>query len=194
MLIEMLYETKVLMFTQIVSKQLIFTAFICGLISFGGADAGPIDDANAARERGDSVQAIKLYGNLAAYGDVEAQYCLGRMYYDDEGDYQEALHWFRRSAFKGDARAQSYLGMMYYLGEGVNKDYREALKWFLLSAGQGNADAQNWLGVMYSEGKSVTKSYKEALKWYRLAAAQGHIRSQNALQTPEMIESANLKK
>lgn len=194
MLIEMLYETKVLMFTQIVSKQLIFTAFICGLISFGGADAGPIDDANAARERGDSAQAIKLYGNLAAYGDVEAQYCLGRMYYDDEGDYQEALHWFRRSAFKGDARAQSYLVMMYYLGEGVNKDYREALKWFLLSAGQGNADAQNWLGVMYSEGKSVTKSYKEALKWYRLAAAQGHIRSQNALQTPEMIESANLKK
>jgi TPR repeat protein len=84
--------------------------------------------------------------------------------------------------------------MMYYLGEGVNKDYREALKWFLLSAGQGNADAQSWLGVMYSEGKGVTKNHKEALKWYRLAAAQGHVRSQNALQTPEMIESAKLKK
>ena len=194
MLIDLLYGTKVLMFTQITSKRFVFTTFICGLLSFGGAGAAPIDDANAARERGDSAQAIKLYSNLAAYGDVEAQYSLGRMYYEGEGDYQEALHWFRRSAFKGDARAQNHLGMMYYLGEGVNKDYREALKWFLLSAGQGNADAQSWLGVMYSEGKGVTKNYKEALKWYRLAAAQGHVRSQNALQTPEMIESAKLKK
>jgi TPR repeat protein len=76
----------------------------------------------------------------------------------------------------------------------VNKDYREALKWFLRSADQENADAQHWLGVMYTQGKGVVKNHKEALKWYRLAAAQGHLSAQSALQTPEMIESARLKK
>lgn len=182
------------MFSRTTLQRLFFATCACCVLCLGTARAAPIDDANAARERGDSAQAIKLYTSLAVYGNVEAQYNLGRMYYDGEADYQEALHWFRRSAFKGDARAQNYLGMMYYLGEGVNKDYREALKWLLRSADQENADAQHWLGVMYTQGKGVVKNHKEALKWYRLAAAQGHLSAQSALQTPEMIESARLKK
>jgi TPR repeat protein len=175
-------------------QRLFFATCACCVLCLGTARAEPIDDAIAAQERGDTAQAILLYTNLAAYGNVEAQYSLGRMYYDGEAGYQEALNWFRRSAFKGHDRAQTYLGMMYYLGEGVNKDYREAQKWFLRSANQKNVDAQNWLGVMYTHGKGVAKNHKEALKWYRLAAAQGNLSAQNALQTPEMIESAKLKK
>ena len=69
---------------------------------------------------------------LAHRGNVNAQFHLGRFYYDDslgEQKFQEALLWFRRAAEQNYVDAQGYLAVMYFRGQGVKKSFREGLKW-----------------------------------------------------------------
>ena len=78
---------------------LLATLYILGTGSF--AAANPFDDASAAYERGDYVQAVKLFRQLAEQGHQWAQRRLGSMYAEGKGvpqDYQEALKWYRLAA------------------------------------------------------------------------------------------------
>ncbi len=112
---------------------------------------------------------------LAEQGDVNAQFRLGKRYYDGdriEKDCAKAVMWWRKAAEQGYAKAQSILGNIYYVGESVEQDYSEAVKWFRKAAEQGNAIAQYNLGVSYEIGKGVDQDYDEAVKWYRKAAKQ----------------------
>ena len=98
------------------------------------------EDADAAYEREDYPQAIKLLKLSAAQGDAAAKYNLGILYSNQEGvvkDYAEAIKWFRLSAAQGFAMSQHQLGVMYAKGKGVAKDYVRAHSWLNLSAAQG---------------------------------------------------------
>jgi TPR repeat protein len=112
--------------------------------------------------------------NLVHQGDAEAQYELGRRYYDGEGvakDTLEAVKWFRKAADQGHAFAQTGLGRCY--GEGVAKDQVEAVKWYRMAAEQGLAQAKVNLGVYYRDGVGVAKDEVEAARWFSKAADQG---------------------
>ena len=50
----------------------------------GAAVAGPLEDALAARDRGDDATALRLIRPLADQGNAEAQYNLGIMYVTGE--------------------------------------------------------------------------------------------------------------
>ena len=109
----------------------------------------------------------------AEQGDADAQFLLGRRYFNGEGvpqNYQEAVKWFRLAAEQGDADAQFLLGRRYFNGEGVPQDYQEAAKWYRLAAEQGQADAQFSLGNMYALGEGVPQDDVQAHKWINLAA------------------------
>jgi uncharacterized protein len=98
----------------------------------GAAVAGPLEDADAASERGDFAAAYRLLRPLAEQGVALAQTNLGFMYANGSGapqDYSKALEWFRKAADQGFAIAQTNLGIMYYMGLGVPQDYAEAMKW-----------------------------------------------------------------
>jgi TPR repeat protein len=118
----------------------------------------------------------------AEQGDADAQYNLGKMFYDGHGldkNYTEAMKWYRLAAAQGNAKAQFNLGGMLERGQGViAQDRAEAMKWYRLAAEQGNADAQLTMGNMFYDGHGVAQDYKEAMKWYRLAAEQGDARAQ----------------
>ena len=149
--------------------------YFLGTSSF--AASSPFDDASAAYERGDYVQALKLFRQLAAQGHQWAQRRLGSIYAEGKGvpqDYQEAVKWYRIAASREDEWAQTRLGSMYAEGKGVPQDYQEAVKWYRLATTQGYALAQYGLGVAYEKGQGVPQDYQEAVKWYRLAAAQGN--------------------
>ncbi len=146
------------------------------LFGNGGAVAEPLDDANAAYQRGDYATALPIARSLAKQGVVGAQAMLGYMYRDGKGvakDEKEAFKWFRIVAEQGFPDAQFMLGKMYREGRGVLQDYKEASKWFRLAAEQGDAMAQLNLGTMYQQAEGVSQDDKEAVKWYRLAAEQG---------------------
>ncbi len=61
------------------------------------ATAGPIEDGQAAFDRGDYATASSLWRSLAEQGDVRAQFHLGKMYQQGYGvpqDYVRAYMWF----------------------------------------------------------------------------------------------------
>ena len=121
---------------------LVAILYILGTSSF--AAANPFDDASAAYERGDYVQAVKLFRQLAEQGHQWAQRRLGAMFAEGKGvpqDYQEALKWYRLAAAQGNQFAQMNLAVMYSNGTGVPQDFVRAHTWFTLAvaASSGNS-------------------------------------------------------
>ena len=156
-------------------NSLLAILFFLGTISF--AASNPFDDAIAAYERGDYVQAMKLFRQLAEQGHQWAQRRLGLIYAEGKGvpqDYQEAVKWYRLAAAQGNTPAQYSLGLAYEKGQGVPQDFQEAVKWYRIAAAREDEWAQTRLGSIYAEGKGVPQDFQEAVKWYRLAAAQGY--------------------
>ena len=154
-------------------------------VSNGVAFAGPLEDGEAAYNRGDYETALQLMMPLAAKGDAAAQNYIGWMFENGQSvakNYDAAVKWYRLAAGQGYASAQNNLGRMYEKGRGVPKDYHEAIKWYRLAEAQGApALAQHNLGRMYENGWGVSKDYGEAIKWYRRAASQGEAYAQNNL-------------
>ena len=172
-------------------KRLLLAISMCCLIAT--VNAAPMDDAEAAYNRGDYAQALKILRPLVAQGNASAQNGIGWMYRNGQGvtqDYQEALKWYRLAADQGNASAQNNTGVMYEKGLGVTQNYQEALKWYRLAADQENALAQYNTGVMYHNGQGVTQNYQEAMRWFRLAAAQGNVEAIENLKLPDMISAA----
>lgn len=103
----------------------------------GTAIAGPLEDANAAYNRGDYATSLLLLLPLAHKGNALAQTNLGVMYRAGQGvpqDYAEAMKWYRKAADQGHDGAENNLGTMYYIGKGVPKDYVQVIKWLDLAA------------------------------------------------------------
>jgi len=116
--------------------------YLLGTSSF--AASNPFDDASAAYERGDYVQGMKLFRQLAAQGHQWAQRRLGSIYAEGKGvpqDYQEAVKWYRLAAAQGNQFAQINLGVMYTNGTGVRQDFVRAHMWFALAAAALSGDS-----------------------------------------------------
>jgi TPR repeat protein len=140
------------------------------------ASAGPVEDGNAAYQRGDYRTAVKLLQPLVDQGNAEAQDILAVMYYVGQGVPQsraEAMRLYRLAAEQGNAHAQDALGFAYQNGVGVQRDVSEAAKWFRKSADQDNIDAQFNLGEMYELGNGVPQDYVLAYMWFALVASHG---------------------
>src|SRR5262245_12301504 len=97
-------------------------AALAGLIGFaGGALAEPMEDGQAAYNRGDFQEALKQWRPLADQGVARAQNNLGVLYENGKGvpaDINQAMKWYRSAAAQGYAGAQNNLGMIYALGKG----------------------------------------------------------------------------
>ena len=146
--------------------------------------AKPADDARVAFVRGEYAIALRVWRDLAAKGNAEAQYFLGSMYGTGRGvtkDYVEAARWIRQAADQGLAPAQYDLALMYRDGVGVTRDDTEMMKWYRKAADQGLADAQHNLGVRYERGIGIDRDDAEAATWYRKAAGQDRPNSQLSL-------------
>jgi TPR repeat protein len=99
----------------------------------GSAVAGPLENIDAAFEKGDFGTALRLIRPLAEQGNAVAQFNLAIIYARGRGvpqDYATAVSWLRKSADQGDADAQNNLGFMYEMGRGVPQDFAAALSWF----------------------------------------------------------------
>lgn len=91
------------------------TLICLSLLFASHAFASELSDANAAFERKDYAQALKLYTKLANAGNAEAQQHLGEMYwYGEAGEVDEAKAeaWFKKAAAKGNSVAAASLDVM----------------------------------------------------------------------------------
>jgi hypothetical protein len=142
----------------------------------GVALAGPVEEADAAYNKGDYSGALETTKIQATKGIVTAQKRLAEIYANGLGvpkDYVESAKWYRLAAEQGDAIAQMQIGFSYAIGVGVPLDYVEAIKWLRRSAKQGESQAQTYLGTLYSFGHGVPTNKLRAYMWFNLAAAQG---------------------
>ena len=134
------------------------------------ANAGPLEDANAANKRGDYATAFRLWRPLAEQGDAKAQYKLGTMYAMGRGPQQddaEAVKWWRLAAEQGDTEAQYGLGFMHYRGQGVPQDVLLAHMWFNLAAA-GNNVAGNYGRDLVAERMTpdqIVEAQRLAREW-----------------------------
>ncbi len=114
---------------------------------------------------------------LAAKGDMNAQFELGALYHDGQGgvqkDFVKAKEYFEKAATQGEVRSEFNLGVMYYIGEGVKQDYKKAITLFESAAKKGNSRAQFNLGVMYYRAEGIQQDYKKAMEYFTAAAVQG---------------------
>ena len=125
--------------------KLLLLAILYILVTSSFAAANPFDDASAAYERGDSVQSVKVFRQLAEEGHQWAQRRLGSMYAEGKGvpqDYQEALKWYRLAAAQGNESAPLNLGVMYTKGRGVRQDFVRAYAWYDVAAAESSGDSR----------------------------------------------------
>jgi len=162
--------------------------------------SGPLEDGNAAYQRGDYRTAVKLLQPLVDQGNADAQDILAIMYFVGQGVPQnraEAIRLYRLAADQGNAHSQDALGFVYLDGIGVPRDYGEAAKWFRKAADQDNIDAQFNIGELYELGTGVPQDYVLAYMWFSLVASRGSrpyaIRGRDRVaqqMTPDQIDQA----
>jgi TPR repeat protein len=83
-----------------------FAGGILALALFGVATAGPLEDGQAAYQKGDYATALSNWRPLADQGNAFAQANLGLMYAQGLGvpqDYAQAAAWNRKAADHGFA-------------------------------------------------------------------------------------------
>lgn len=131
----------------------------------------------------DLPQALQLFQEEAAAGNVLAMCDLGRMYKDGIGinpDAQCSFDWYEK-AFAGfygieSQKAHRYveyrIGKMHAQGLGTAQDYEEAAGWFEKSAAENYKYAQYSLAGQYVRGQGVEKNLHMAFQLYQKAARQ----------------------
>lgn len=110
------------------------------------------ENAKEGNKSSDVENSFNYYEKAADSGDANAQYYVGKCYYDGKGvkqDYNRAFVYFKRAADKGHIDAQYNIGFCYAEGQGVKEDYNKAFEYWKKAADKGNADAQYNLGFCY---------------------------------------------
>jgi TPR repeat protein len=118
--------------------------------------------------------------SMAASGNSEAQYWLGRLY--EAGrllplDKEKSAYWYQKSAEQGYAPAEYWV-----CKKRANQDSLEGEQCMWRAAENGVAEAQLWLGVAFDQHVwfGVTDK-QESLKWFQRAAEGGNPDAQDTL-------------
>lgn len=94
-------------------------------------------------------KAMKIFRYAASfYGSDEAQFVLGRMYFEGVGspvDKRMAARWLKLAAVKGHHKAQALLGRMMFMGDGIPQHPSEGLMWMTLAREHANGADDNWI-------------------------------------------------
>jgi TPR repeat protein len=138
----------------------------------------------AAWRAGDYAGALRQWEPLAAAGDPDCLYRIGRMHYQGLGkeqDFIEAARLYQAAADSGHPRAMNDLGVMYENGQGVEADPEKAVQFYRKAAAAGRPVAQFNLARMYERGLGVQADPEEAMRWNSRAAESGHAGAQLAM-------------
>jgi len=121
-------------------------------------------------------------------GDPEAQYRIGRIYYEGKGirydgkgiphDYNKAIEYFLKSAKQGYAQAQNDLALIYLNGHGVVENPQEAVSWLSLAAEQNLPEAQYHLSSLYAQGQGVSRNEDVAFDLLLKSAQANFVKAQ----------------
>jgi TPR repeat protein len=129
--------------------------------------------------KADPVRAREMFYYAASYfGDPDAQYYLGRLYFDGTGtarDAKLAARWLGLSAHKGQCQAQAMLGAMLFSGDQVPRQAARGLMWLTLAKDGCPTGQQAWLNKLYDAAFSQATEDERALGLFYLQRwMEGH--------------------
>jgi TPR repeat protein len=132
-----------------------------------------LDGIPNTRVKRDPVRAREVFSYAASYfGDAEAQYNLGRLYFRGIGvprDARQAARWLQLAANKGQPQAQALLGDMLFKGEAVPRQAARGLMW--LTLGRDGAPAgEKWVIELYDSAFKRASNDERALALVYLEA------------------------
>ena len=114
--------------------------------------------------------AASWFRKAAAHGNAEAEYALGRLYYEGflvPRNTAEMRAMLKAAAWQGHARAQLTLGVIYEYGlDDIDEDYTAALMWYELAARRGVPELDGKIARLRSRvsGKMTPAQIAEALR------------------------------
>ena len=124
-------------------------------------------------------KAVECYRIAAEYyGLDQAQFNLGRAYYNGDGveqDFTKAATLYYQAAQQGHPEGQFAIALCYLSEIGVAQDNERFIYWCQQAADQGFADAQIFMSVCYLTGFEVEPSISESFLLFCKAIRQGDI-------------------
>jgi len=118
----------------------------------------------------------------------EAQYLLGRLYYDGFGiskDYMKAKTCFEQAMIGDDIDAIAYLGLVYFNGLlnnfDVGNNLEKAIEYFEEAAEKEHVETFYHLGCIYHPGRGIWSNWGKSKSYYEKAAQRGHAGSMTNL-------------
>ena len=130
------------------------------------------------QEENDYENAFLSFEKAAESGHREAEYELGKCYYDALGveqDYKLAFYWFKEAASKGHEQAMIMVGVCYQKGHGVNKNEKEAFKrYHLVASLKKDKYALYLVGMCYLDGVGTEKDIQKAKKYLQESLDSGY--------------------
>jgi len=105
-------------------------------------------------------------------GDADAQWKLGRLFFDDR-DETNALLWMCKSAEKRNPMGEYYLGTMYWNGQGSETNTDRGFYYISTAANQHLPAAEGWMGLYYLNGLGARRDDGQAELWLKKAAQHG---------------------
>ena len=121
------------------------------MIAAAVAACGGSEDPVLLFERGEYEDALRLFRERAADGDIVASNYVGMHYYMGVGidrDFEEAARWFEKAALAEHPGAQRNLGVMYLRGLGVEQDNHQAYGWMYYAHEGGSPGANDYLQLL----------------------------------------------
>lgn len=131
-------------------------------------------------KKSDDEYAMALQ-HSAESGNIDAQFELGRCYYDGihvKQSYSQAVIWYKKAAEQGMAVAQHNLALCYESGIGTETNHKEAFRWYMEAALQNHSTAQNHLGLCFDTGIGTEINHEKAVYWFKQGAENGYAGAQ----------------
>ncbi|MAO57486.1 MAG: hypothetical protein CMM61_17565 [Rhodospirillaceae bacterium] len=139
-----------------------------------------------AYEQGAFKAAMQAWLPLAAAGDPEAQFRVGRLYDVGEGtapDGKQAVYWYGKAHKSSHVSATYNLARLYDAGEIVERDFKRAADLYLEAACKGDPVSQFSIGRFYMAGYGIKKDPIRAFIWFYRAERNGDKEAEAGYQT-----------
>ncbi len=120
----------------------------------------------------------------AHQGNIEAQYQVGKYYYEADffnADEDKAFYWLKAASEQGSVDAECLLGGCYLHGTGVEENEKIAFDIFQTLAEQGHSKAQYYLGYCHHYGCGVNSDKTLAELWLIKSASSNDPEAENLL-------------
>ena len=124
------------------------------------------------KDDGDKEMAAYYFRKAAQNGYPEAEYLIGRAYYDGNGiphSWKHAIKWLSISSEHGNSKAMYLLARIYRYGIGGERNTMKALELYTKSADLGNGRAMKTLGEVYHTGELGVVDENRSLEFYEKA-------------------------